>query len=225
MHAESLQLCSILYDPMDCSLPGSSVHGILQERILEWVAMPSSRGSSRPRDRTRVFCLAGGFFTTEPPGKCIMQPEKEIMNPFQRDVCNCFTYRPLWSRWTTTKSTFLAYLSLLWQKNRNTNFEVRGISYASLWLIGFYRYGFRNKWKVKNLQQDVEPLESTERCFQTLWPWTSCSVTQTCSFKCKGLIMCIRELMSEVNGGWKKSRGVARLVGSARESHPHRNAQ
>ena len=147
------------------------------------------------------------------------------MNPFQRDVCNCFTYRPLWSRWTTTKSTFLAYLSLLWQKNRNTNFEVRGISYASLWLIGFYRYGFRNKWKVKNLQQDVEPLESTERCFQTLWPWTSCSVTQTCSFKCKGLIMCIRELMSEVNGGWKKSRGVARLVGSARESHPHRNAQ
>ena len=44
LHAKSLQLCPILYDPVDCSLPGSSVHGILQARILEWVAMPSSRG-------------------------------------------------------------------------------------------------------------------------------------------------------------------------------------
>ena len=54
---------------MDCSPPGSSVHGILQVRILEWVAMPFSRGSSRPRDQTRVSCIEGGFFTTEPPGK------------------------------------------------------------------------------------------------------------------------------------------------------------
>ena len=52
--AQSLQSCPTLCDPMDCSLPGSSVHGILQARILEWVAMPSSRGSSRPRDRTQV---------------------------------------------------------------------------------------------------------------------------------------------------------------------------
>ena len=44
--AQSLQLCPTLCDPMDCSPPGSSVHGILQARILEWVAMPSSRGSS-----------------------------------------------------------------------------------------------------------------------------------------------------------------------------------
>ena len=49
-HAKSLQSCPTLCDPMDCSLPGSSVHGILQARILEWVAMPSSRGSSQPRD-------------------------------------------------------------------------------------------------------------------------------------------------------------------------------
>ena len=46
MSARSFQLCSTLCDPMDCSLPGSSVNGILQARILEWVAMPSSRGSS-----------------------------------------------------------------------------------------------------------------------------------------------------------------------------------
>ena len=43
--------------------------GILQARILEWVAMPSSRGSSQPRDRTQVSCITGGFFTIEPPGK------------------------------------------------------------------------------------------------------------------------------------------------------------
>ena len=51
-------------DPVDCSPSGSSVHGNLQARILEWIAMPSSRGSSRPRDRTRVSCTAGRFFTT-----------------------------------------------------------------------------------------------------------------------------------------------------------------
>ena len=48
------QLCPTLCDPMDCNLPGSSVHGIPQARILEWVAMPSSRGSSQPRDQTLV---------------------------------------------------------------------------------------------------------------------------------------------------------------------------
>ena len=47
----------------------SSVHGILQARMLEWVAIPFSRGSSQPRDQTRVTCLAGRFFTTVPPGK------------------------------------------------------------------------------------------------------------------------------------------------------------
>ena len=52
-----------LRDPMDCSLPGSSVHGILQARIVERTVMPFSRGSSRPRDWTQVFHIAGRFFT------------------------------------------------------------------------------------------------------------------------------------------------------------------
>ena len=56
------QLCPTLR-PHDCSLPGSSVHGILQARILEWVAISFSRGSSWARDRTRVSCIAGRFFT------------------------------------------------------------------------------------------------------------------------------------------------------------------
>ena len=56
------QSCLTLCDPMDCSSPGSSVRGILQARILEWVAMPSSGGSSRPSDRTQVSRRAGRFF-------------------------------------------------------------------------------------------------------------------------------------------------------------------
>ena len=53
---------------MDCSLPGSSVHGISQATILEWVAISFSRGSFWAKDGTHIF-LAGRFFTTEPPGK------------------------------------------------------------------------------------------------------------------------------------------------------------
>ena len=55
--------CLTLGNPMDYSPPGSSVHGILQERILEWVAIPFSRGSFQPRDQTQVSCTAGGFLT------------------------------------------------------------------------------------------------------------------------------------------------------------------
>ena len=59
---KAVQSCLMLCDPMDCSLPGFSVHGILQARILQWVAFPFSRVLSQPRDRTLVFCIAGGFF-------------------------------------------------------------------------------------------------------------------------------------------------------------------
>ena len=52
-------------DPTDCSAPGSSVHGIFQTRISEWVAIPFCRGSSWPRDGTHVSCITG-FFTAEP---------------------------------------------------------------------------------------------------------------------------------------------------------------
>ena len=56
------QSCLALWDVMDCSPPGSSVHRIFQARILEWVAMPSSRGSSSPRDRTQLSSISGRVF-------------------------------------------------------------------------------------------------------------------------------------------------------------------
>ena len=58
------QSCPTLLYPMDCSPPGSSVHGISQVRILEWVAISFSRGSSRPRDQTQISCITDRFFTT-----------------------------------------------------------------------------------------------------------------------------------------------------------------
>ena len=63
------QSCLTLCNSMDCSPPGSSVHGILQARILEWVAIPFSRGSSWHRDRTWVSCIASRFLPSVPPGK------------------------------------------------------------------------------------------------------------------------------------------------------------
>ena len=62
--SEVTQSCPTLCDLLDCSPPGSSVHGIFQARILEWVDYPFSRGSSQPRDRTQVSCTAGSFFTS-----------------------------------------------------------------------------------------------------------------------------------------------------------------
>ena len=63
------QSCLTLYNPVDCSPLGSSIHGILQARILEWVAISFSRGSSQPRDRTQVSHTTADALTSEPPGK------------------------------------------------------------------------------------------------------------------------------------------------------------
>ena len=74
---KSLQSYLTLCNRMDCSPPGSSPHGMLQARMLEWASLPSSRGSSPPRDRTWVscgYCIAARFFAANPPGK----PKKMI---------------------------------------------------------------------------------------------------------------------------------------------------
>ena len=68
------------YDPVDCSLPGSSVHGILQTWILEWVCHACSRGSSWPRDQPTSPALAGRYFTPEPSGK----PEFHLQITFKK---------------------------------------------------------------------------------------------------------------------------------------------
>ena len=84
----------ILCDPMSCSPPGSSVHGIFQAGILEWVASPFSRGSSQPRNWTQVSCIAGRFFTVwntrEKRGHKESQRGRPCMwaSPFRRILCS-----------------------------------------------------------------------------------------------------------------------------------------
>ena len=69
MYVQSLSCVQLFGDPMDCSPPGSSTDGISQAKVLEWVAISSSRGSSRPRDRICVSCISRQILITEPPGK------------------------------------------------------------------------------------------------------------------------------------------------------------
>ena len=66
---------SCLENPMDRGTWQATVHGVSQARILEWVAISSSRGSSWPRDQTHIFCITGEFFTTEPSGKLLFRLE------------------------------------------------------------------------------------------------------------------------------------------------------
>ena len=70
------QSCPTLCDPMDCSLPGSAVHGILQARILEWFAISFFRGSSQPRDQTQTSGIVGRFSTVWATREVAIRNEK-----------------------------------------------------------------------------------------------------------------------------------------------------
>ena len=102
MSAKLPQSCPTLCDPMDCSAPGSSVHGILQARILEQVAMPSSRGSSQPRDQTSVSYIAEMakwvLYCLAPPGKPPAQ---------SRWTVNPVSVIPSKGEWTTPGTSLL----------------------------------------------------------------------------------------------------------------------
>ena len=78
MSAQLFWSCLTVYDCVDCGPPGASVHGILQARIMEWVAMPSSRESSPPRDGTHISCIASGFFTAATTGDVLLWPNEGI---------------------------------------------------------------------------------------------------------------------------------------------------
>ena len=133
VRAKSLQSCLTPCDAMDCSSPGSSVYGILQARILEWVAMPSSRVSSWPRDRTCVSfdsSIAGGFFnswaTREIPYMCtythayevwcpeaLLRPRntlKLVSREYKKDFCSCLRILVIFN-WMNLRSSFKEYWS------------------------------------------------------------------------------------------------------------------
>ena len=86
MHVLVTQSCLTLCNPVDCSRPGSSVPGILQARILGWVAIPFSRGSSQPKDQTWVSCISGKFFAVWATKKA---PSYEISKRDRKQAGNC----------------------------------------------------------------------------------------------------------------------------------------
>ena len=112
VRAKSLQSCLTSCDPMNCSLPGSSVHGILQARILEWVAMPSSRGSSPPRDGTCVSSVylhwQAGSLPLSPPWKPTPSSESRLV------LSDSLQPHGLYSPWNSPgQNTGVGSLSLL----------------------------------------------------------------------------------------------------------------
>ena len=89
-HCLVTTLCPALCNYMDCSPPGSAVHGTSEARILEWVTISFSRVSSWPRDQTCVSYIAGGFFTTEPSGKpklCTINSQISSLTDFKVSLC------------------------------------------------------------------------------------------------------------------------------------------
>ena len=92
------QSCPTLCDPMDCSPPGSSVHGILQAWILEWDAIPFSKGFSQPRDQTWISYIAGRFFTIWATSTIfkIDSYRQLLYNAGNLALCSVMTYRGEW---------------------------------------------------------------------------------------------------------------------------------
>ena len=100
--SEVAQLCPTLCDPMDCSLPGSSIHGILQVRVLEWIAVSFSRRSSQPRDRTWVSCIAGRRFTVWATGE---DPDYK-QDPQKQPVVSDHNFRTIFLSYASPQTKF-----------------------------------------------------------------------------------------------------------------------
>ena len=110
------QLCLTLCDPVDCSPPGSSVHVILQTRILEWIAIPFSRGSSLPSNQILVSCIEGKFFTVWATGKSCRDYVLFIFLPFSFILKN-YQYRCIFALMRGIILYFLTFLCTLYHNS------------------------------------------------------------------------------------------------------------
>ena len=150
MLALAAQLCPTLCDHMDCSLPGSSVHGTLQARILEWVFIPFSRGSSWPRDRTQVSCITDRFFT-------VWATREALKNRFR-----CF--RPLWTIKKAEHQRFDAFELWCWRRLLRVPWTARRSNQSILKEINPELERLRLKLKLQyfgHLMQRPNSLEKT----------------------------------------------------------------
>ena len=146
-----IQSCPTLCNPMDCRPPGSSVHGLLQPRVLEWVDISSSKGSSRPWDRTSVSCIsctAGRFFTTEPQGKpripCNWFQKVQHINTethFWHKGYESIFFSPLLSSFFFLKKKD----NTMWFQNASPCLETN-LPHHSAWSPNFLGWGSRPGW-------------------------------------------------------------------------------
>ena len=124
-HFSHVQLCN----SMNCSLPGSSVHGILQARILDWVAMPSSRGSSQLRDQTWISYIylhwQVGSLPLVPPGKSLKSTYFQLYHLY-RQLCSQFLWFPLYLLGWILQTTF-SWLSCLLFFSSFRNGQLTGV--------------------------------------------------------------------------------------------------
>ena len=129
--------CLTLCDPMDYSPAGSSVYGIFQARILEWVAISFPRASCWPRDQTCISCLAGKFFPTEPPGKPVGTYIPIIA--LNINGLNDPTKRYRLAEWVKKQLPYMCYLQKTHFRSRNIHrLKARGLEKGISW-----------KWKSK----------------------------------------------------------------------------
>ena len=110
------QSCLTLCNPMDCSLPGSSVHGIFQAGVLEWVAISFSRRSSQPKDWTQVSCAVGRCFTIWATRE-VQKTEKSLQ--IKRQICRKTNLSPKssWQAFTPQEEFISSFLSPPQQAN------------------------------------------------------------------------------------------------------------
>ena len=109
------QLCPMLCDPMDCSPPGSSAHGILQARILEWFAISYSKGSSQPKDRTLVSWIAGVFFTVWGTREALLNTGLTL-SPFTHNTFIAITNLSWISFWIQCKRVIISHKLVIYQQ-------------------------------------------------------------------------------------------------------------
>ena len=136
LHDKSLQSCPTLCDLMECSLPGTPVHGILQARILKWMAMPSSRGSSQPRDRTcisYVSCI----------GRWVLYHQCHLGSPHTSLCFPKSIHLKIWQTWTKQLAVWVVKLKVLQKQfpitsykpdGPNIQFYVYPLCFMEMWL-------------------------------------------------------------------------------------------
>ena len=142
------QLCLTLCDPMDCSLPGSSVHGILQARILEWVTISSSRGSSQPRDQTLVTCgscvgrrILYHCATWEAPSHKCLGCYFTIMSKMHKLTFTSYKNNDKWMRHLPSRSFLsLTFLGPCGHIPMESDIE-RGDSFVVVYLFTYFVFG------------------------------------------------------------------------------------